>query len=360
MHLIKTIAQSLLAVLISSTIIIYPMKRSRDSMEHNVVYHDSLSQALIDAACDGQLNLIQSLETKHHIANEQFMTCFFYAAESGHIGILDYIAQKVGVSCLKADSAPYVALQSAAKYGRIEVIKFILELGIHYVNDPLITAIDNGHADIVQELIKNGANINGDHYHIKPSSTLGYAVQKNYLDVIKTLLKHGARIHKNEWEAIQTTHRIDPNVHFIISYYFPYLNEPFVSLEKTYYAILGIPKNASASVIKQAYYALAKQYHPDRGGTTVNTEIFKVINNAYECLSDPSKKRLYDLNCSCCCSSSEEHMLLPACQACRKDCFVVTLKSYPHPCCDNSTVLCDYCEKRHAQASKDYLHCCDK
>jgi hypothetical protein len=355
MYLTKIIAQLLFTVFLSSTIIMYPMKRSIASI-HGVV----LSQDLLDAVDAGQLSSIQSLQTGGHITDEQLIDCFFRAAQLGHIDILNYIAQKVGVSCLKADCAPYVALQSAAKDGRIETIKCILGLGITYVHDTLITAIDNGHADIVQEFINYGANVNGAHYHIKPSSVLGYALQKNNVNVLQTLLENGAKIHKKELHTIFERYDVNQAARDMISLYFPYLNDPFIYTEKTHYTILGVSKDVSASIIKQAYYALARLYHPDRGGTKINTEIFKLINNAYECLSDPSKKRLYDLNHSCCCVSFQEDVFLPACQVCRKDCFTVRVKSYPHSCCDNSMVLCDYCEKQYAQVSKAYLYCCDK
>lgn len=364
MHLTKIITQSLLTLLLNSTIFIYPMKRTLDSMNHTVVASNSdenLSQTLKEAALNGKLSLIQSLENTYRITNEQFTECFFSAAESGHIDILDYIAQKVGIACLKSDSAPYVALQSAAKEGRIEVIKCILTLGIRYVNDPLITAIDHSHVEIVQELVNHGAKVNGSSYHIKPSSILGYAIQKKNYHIIEILLTHGAQIDKNEWQNILANHSVSHKIQRNISQYFPYINEPFTHINITYYAILGVPNDASTSAIKKAYYALAKIHHPDRADTIpINTEIFKVINNAYECLSNPSKKRLYDLSHNYGYSLSEEPISLPACQICRKHCFTVQLKIYSHSCCTNNTVLCEPCEKQHAQISKNYLPCCEK
>ena len=58
-----------------------------------------------------------------------------------------------------------------------------------------------------------------------------------------------------------------------------------------YYNILGIEKNASQSDIKKAYYKLAKEHHPDRGGAQ---EKFKACNEAYEILSNTEKKETYD------------------------------------------------------------------
>ncbi|TAF67387.1 MAG: J domain-containing protein [Cytophagales bacterium] len=65
---------------------------------------------------------------------------------------------------------------------------------------------------------------------------------------------------------------------------------------KDYYAILGIPKSANAEEIKLAYRKLALQYHPDKNiGNKEIEEKFKEITEAYNILSDPKKKRDYDL-----------------------------------------------------------------
>lgn len=64
--------------------------------------------------------------------------------------------------------------------------------------------------------------------------------------------------------------------------------------DKNYYDILGVGKDASPEDIKSAYRKLAKKYHPDINKTDEATEKFKEINEAYECLSDPTKKSNYD------------------------------------------------------------------
>src|SRR5215208_6684422 len=64
---------------------------------------------------------------------------------------------------------------------------------------------------------------------------------------------------------------------------------------KDYYATLGVSKNASHDEIRKAFRKLARQYHPDvsKDKKTAETK-FKEINEAYEVLGDPEKRRKYD------------------------------------------------------------------
>ena len=62
---------------------------------------------------------------------------------------------------------------------------------------------------------------------------------------------------------------------------------------KNYYRILGISENANLNQIKKAYRKLALKHHPDRGG---DENKFKELSEAYEVLSDETKKRQYDRN----------------------------------------------------------------
>ena len=61
---------------------------------------------------------------------------------------------------------------------------------------------------------------------------------------------------------------------------------------KDYYQILGVDRGASEAEIKKAYRKLAAKYHPDK--PTGDEEKFKEISEAYEVLSDPEKKQMYD------------------------------------------------------------------
>ena len=64
---------------------------------------------------------------------------------------------------------------------------------------------------------------------------------------------------------------------------------------KDYYEILGVKRDASDSEIKSAYRKLARKYHPDLHPDDKEcAEKFKEVNEAYEVLSDPSKKERYD------------------------------------------------------------------
>lgn len=64
---------------------------------------------------------------------------------------------------------------------------------------------------------------------------------------------------------------------------------------KDYYAILGVSKPATAKEIKQAYRKLARKYHPDvNPGDKQAEQRFKGINEAYEVLGDPPKRKKYD------------------------------------------------------------------
>jgi molecular chaperone DnaJ len=61
---------------------------------------------------------------------------------------------------------------------------------------------------------------------------------------------------------------------------------------KDYYAILGVPRTATAEEIKKAYRKLAHEHHPDK--KSGNEDKFKEVNEAYQVLSDSQKRSNYD------------------------------------------------------------------
>lgn len=62
-----------------------------------------------------------------------------------------------------------------------------------------------------------------------------------------------------------------------------------------HYETLGVSRNATSADIKRAYRRLAVLYHPDKNSDPAAENFFKEVNVAYDVLSDPVKKRAYDL-----------------------------------------------------------------
>lgn len=65
---------------------------------------------------------------------------------------------------------------------------------------------------------------------------------------------------------------------------------------RDYYSILGVPRTATQAEIKKAFRKLAREHHPDRNpGDAAAEKRFKDVNEAHAVLSDPDKRRQYDL-----------------------------------------------------------------
>ena len=64
--------------------------------------------------------------------------------------------------------------------------------------------------------------------------------------------------------------------------------------KRDYYEVLGVKRDAGEAEIKSAYRKLARKYHPDVNKASDAAERFKEATEAYEVLSDPQKRRMYD------------------------------------------------------------------
>ena len=65
--------------------------------------------------------------------------------------------------------------------------------------------------------------------------------------------------------------------------------------KKNYYSILGVKKDAKADELKKAYRRLARKYHPDVNPNDKSAEEkFKEVQEAYDILSDPNKRKVFD------------------------------------------------------------------
>src|SRR3954452_22001323 len=65
--------------------------------------------------------------------------------------------------------------------------------------------------------------------------------------------------------------------------------------DRDYYEVLGVARDASADAIKKAYRSLARKHHPDvNPGDKKAESLFKEAQQAYDILSAPEKRALYD------------------------------------------------------------------
>jgi DnaJ-class molecular chaperone len=73
------------------------------------------------------------------------------------------------------------------------------------------------------------------------------------------------------------------------------LSVALVLANKSFYELLEVPREASEPDVKRAFRKLSLRYHPDKNpGNEEAASTFKQINRAYEVLSDPDKRQIYD------------------------------------------------------------------
>ena len=68
--------------------------------------------------------------------------------------------------------------------------------------------------------------------------------------------------------------------------------------KQDFYTLLGLQRNATAEDIRQSYFEAARRFHPDKNSAPGETEMFLGFQEAYEVLSNPSKRSAYDLTLS--------------------------------------------------------------
>ena len=78
--------------------------------------------------------------------------------------------------------------------------------------------------------------------------------------------------------------------------FFLWLSLPLLCFSKDYYKVLGVKKGAKTEEIKKAFRKLALKYHPDKNKEEGAEEKFMKLSEAYNILSDPKKRKDYDLN----------------------------------------------------------------
>ena len=123
---------------------------------------------------------------------------------------LEYLARK----SIVGDYDKNLALELASKYGKLELVKYLVEHGadikIHY-SESLIQASKNGHLPVVEYLVKHGANITA-HDNI----ALQLASARGHLPVVEYLVRHGGDVTANNYEPLKAAYR---NKHFpVINY----------------------------------------------------------------------------------------------------------------------------------------------
>lgn len=121
---------------------------------------------------------------------------------------------------------------------------------------------------------------------------LGFLMRRSVLS--RNLGNSSDKLFYSSVAVSTTTSKLKPPNHLQNSH-FKHFNTSASHLAKDYYQLLGVSRDSTSKDIKKAYYQLAKKYHPDTNkGDKEAQKKFQEVSEAYECLSDDSRRKQYD------------------------------------------------------------------
>ncbi|NXA54422.1 DJB14 protein, partial [Nothocercus julius] len=126
---------------------------------------------------------------------------------------------------------------------------------------------------LLEAIMKNGSAAGGGTYCRKPASSNDQSKPNNTKETNASAAGEGGKGYtKDQMEGVFSIKKC-----------------------KNYYEVLGVSKDAGEEDLKKAYRKLALKFHPDKNHAPGATEAFKKIGNAYAVLSNPEKRKQYDL-----------------------------------------------------------------
>ena len=277
-------------------------------------------------------------------------TSLHIAAERGHQNVVTALLTHSNIKVNLKNKTGQAPLHIAAIYGHAAVVQVLLNHGQIDVNEkdpdqqaPLHLAAENGHADAVKALLAHrDIKVNEKGFH--GNTPLHFAAASGRTAIVKLLLASKADVNaldtNGDTPVILAT---DPVIIQMLQDATRESNSrentrsggntgsgrgsdsrgntrsggntgsgrgsnsgntenPQQGQCKEHYRTLGVPTNATSREINNAYRALARRHHPDKNldDNDEATERFKVINAAYEVLSDTKKRERYDATRSNC------------------------------------------------------------
>ena len=177
--------------------------------------NQSSTQDFLKAACDGNVNRVESLFRNQpgidkNARDHRGFTALYYAASNGHIKVAKFLVEVAKVDMNIASYGGQTPLWIAANHGRDEVALYLIEKGadIEKANGkfctPLLSAADSGRNAVAKALVAKGANL--DSANKWGQTSLFTAVQRNYPSVVKTLVESGADVNKSDYQGMTPLH----------------------------------------------------------------------------------------------------------------------------------------------------------